>query len=39
VLGPAHRYPDDELAYHQMRALRAMRPYYETNIRPKRSGP
>lgn len=38
VLGPAHRYPDDELAYHQMRALRAMRPYYETNIRPGRSG-
>jgi hypothetical protein len=38
VLGPAHRYPDDELAYHQMRALRAMRPYYETNIRPKRRG-
>ncbi len=28
VLGPAHRYPDDELAYHQMRALRATRPYY-----------
>jgi hypothetical protein len=28
VLGPDERYPDDELAYHQMRALRAMRPYY-----------
>lgn len=28
VVAPAHRYPDDELAYHQMRALRAMRPYY-----------
>jgi epoxyqueuosine reductase len=36
VLGPEHRYPDDELAYHQQRALRAMRPYYETHIRPKR---
>jgi epoxyqueuosine reductase len=33
VLGPEHRYPDDELAYHQMRALRAMRPYYEANIK------
>jgi epoxyqueuosine reductase QueG len=29
VLGPHQRYPDDELAYHQARALRAMRPYYE----------
>jgi epoxyqueuosine reductase len=28
VLGPGQRYPDDELAYHQERALRAMRPYY-----------
>ncbi len=36
VLGPEHRYPDDELAYHQMRALRAMRPYYEAHIRPAR---
>jgi epoxyqueuosine reductase len=36
VLGPEHRYPDDELAYHQMRALRSMRPYYETHIRPTR---
>lgn len=35
VLGPEHRYPDEELAYHQMRALRAMRPYYETHIKPK----
>jgi len=35
VIGPEHRYPDDELAYHQMRALRAMRPYYETQIKPK----
>jgi len=33
VLGPEHRYPDDELAYHQMRALRAMRPYYEAHIK------
>jgi hypothetical protein len=33
VLGPNHRYPEDELAYHQMRALRSMRPYYETHIR------
>jgi epoxyqueuosine reductase QueG len=37
VLGPEHRYPDDELAYHQMRSLRAMRPYYEANIKPGRS--
>jgi epoxyqueuosine reductase len=36
VLGPEHRYPDDELAYHQMRALRSMRPYYEAHIKPKR---
>jgi hypothetical protein len=35
VLGPEHRYPDDELAYHQMRSLRAMRPYYETHLKPK----
>ena len=33
VLGPEHRYPDDELAYHQMRALRAMRPYYESHLK------
>ena len=33
VLGPEHRYPDDELAYHQMRALRAMRPWYEKNVK------
>ncbi len=37
VIGPEHRYPDDELEYHQMRALRAMRPYYEQHIRPGRS--
>lgn len=36
VLGPEHRYPDDELAYHQMRSLRAMRPYYEAHIKPSR---
>lgn len=35
VLGPEHRYPDDELAYHQARALRAMRPWYEKNVKPK----
>ncbi|HYB91090.1 MAG TPA: hypothetical protein VEC38_08595 [Candidatus Binataceae bacterium] len=35
VLGPEHRYPDDALAYHQMRALRAMRPYYEEHIKGK----
>ncbi len=37
VLGPEHRYPDDELAYHQMRSMRAMRPYYEANLEPKRT--
>ena len=36
VLGPEHRYPDDELAYHQMRALRSMRPYYEAHIKKPR---
>jgi epoxyqueuosine reductase len=36
VLGPEHRYADDELAYHQMRALRAMRSYYEEKIVPAR---
>jgi epoxyqueuosine reductase len=36
VIGPEHRYPDDELAYHQMRALRSMRPYYEAHIKPHR---
>jgi hypothetical protein len=38
VLGPEHRYPDDELAYHQMRSLRAMRPYYESHLKPPRKG-
>ena len=33
VLGPEHRYPDDEIEYHQMRALRAMRPYYEAQLK------
>lgn len=37
VLGQEHRYPDDELAYHQERALRAMRPYYDTHLHPTRS--
>jgi epoxyqueuosine reductase len=32
VIGPEHRYPDDEIAYHQMRALRAMRPYYTQHL-------
>jgi epoxyqueuosine reductase len=36
VIGPEHRYPDDELAYHQRRALAAMRPWYETHLRPRR---
>lgn len=36
VLGPEHRYPDDELAYHQMRALRSMRAYYLAQPRPAR---
>jgi len=29
VLNPDERYPDEELAYHQARALRIMRPYYK----------
>ncbi len=36
VLGPEHRYPDDELAHHQGRALAAMRPWYEKNIKPSK---
>jgi epoxyqueuosine reductase len=39
VIGPAHIYPDDELAYHQMRSLRAMRPWYEANIKNKNRAP
>ncbi len=34
VLGPEHRYPDDELAYHQRRALAAMRAWYDAHLRP-----
>ncbi len=37
VLGPEHRYPDDELEYHQMRALRSMRPYYEAALEAART--
>ena len=33
VIGPEHRYPDDELAYHHRRALTAMRPYYNAHLR------
>ena len=33
VVGPEHRYPDDELAHHQQRALLAMRSYYEQRLR------
>jgi epoxyqueuosine reductase len=36
VIGPDHRYPDDELAYHHRRALTSMRPYYEAHLRPTR---
>ncbi len=36
VLGPQHRYADDELAYHQRRALAAMRPWYDAHLRPPR---
>jgi len=39
VIGPEYRYPDDELAYHQRRALGAMRPYYEKHIKPARRDP
>jgi hypothetical protein len=37
VLGPENRYPDDEISYHQQRALKVMRPYYLTRIKPARS--
>jgi epoxyqueuosine reductase QueG len=30
VIGPQHRYPDDELGHHQERALRSMREYYRS---------
>jgi epoxyqueuosine reductase len=33
VIGPDHRYPDDELEYHHRRALAAMRPYYDAHLR------
>jgi len=33
VLGPEHRYPPDELEYHQRRALASMRAYYEANLK------
>lgn len=36
VLGPEHRYSDEELAYHQMRALRSMRPYYDAHLKRQR---
>jgi epoxyqueuosine reductase len=36
VLGPEYRYPAAELAYHQGRALKVMRPYYEAHLRPRR---
>jgi hypothetical protein len=32
VIGPQHRYPDDELRHHQERALRSMRDYYRTQL-------
>ncbi len=41
VLGPEHRYPDEELAYHQRRSLDAMRSYYEARgrgMKPEKSG-
>jgi epoxyqueuosine reductase len=31
VIGPEHRYPDDEFAYHHRRALAAMRRYYDAH--------
>lgn len=30
VVGPEHRYPDDEMSHHQERALRSMREYYRS---------
>jgi epoxyqueuosine reductase QueG len=32
VIGPQHRYPDDELRHHQERSLRSMREYYRTHL-------
>jgi epoxyqueuosine reductase len=37
VLGPEHRYPDDEMGHHQQRALRAMRPWYDAHVKPTRA--
>ncbi|HJU28073.1 MAG TPA: hypothetical protein VJ718_02825 [Candidatus Binataceae bacterium] len=37
VIGREYKYPEDELSYHQERALRAMRPYYEERIRPRQA--
>ena len=40
VLGPEHRYPDEELVYHQRRSLGAIRAYYGgryPSIKPKES--
>ncbi len=33
VVGPEHRYPDDELAHHHGRAFKAMRAWYESNLK------
>lgn len=38
VLGPEHRYSDEELAYHQRRALPALQAYHATLASPPRSG-
>ena len=32
VVGPEHRYPDDEIAHHHGRAFKAMRAWYEQNL-------
>jgi epoxyqueuosine reductase QueG len=32
VIGPEHRYPEDELRHHQDRALRSMREYYNAHL-------
>jgi hypothetical protein len=32
VIGPEHRYPEDELRHHQERALRSMSEYYRTHL-------
>jgi epoxyqueuosine reductase len=38
VLGPEHRYTDDELAHHQRHALPAMQAYHAALASPRRSG-